>query len=177
MKPLRDLPSCRSLDGVDNTTPRRLRGQSGVTLVEVALAVMLIGLSLVSVVGLLYAVMVTSATHQDKVRTGNRATELAEDIDDMIYSPCPGADEGALYRSALDLSQGATYTEEILDVQYLASADDPSDSWADSCPANDQGAQRITVSIEARGRGNIESELTFVKRDTRCPEGIVGRKC
>lgn len=177
MKPLRDLPSCRSLDGVDNTTPRRLRGQSGVTLVEVALAVMLIGLSLVSVVGLLYAVMVTSATHQDKVRTGNRATELAEDIDDMIYIPCPGADQGALYQSALDASSSAIYIERILEVKYLASDTDPSDSWLDSCPADDQGAQRITVSVQAHGRGNLESELTFVKRDTRCPEGIVGRKC
>ena len=156
---------------------RGARGQSGATLLEVALAVMLIGIGLLSVLGMLYAVLMASATHQDKVRVGNRATELAEAIDDMTYIPCPGADEGSLYWSALELGPDATYIEQILEVDYLASSEQASASWSDECPASDQGAQRVTVSVKARDRGQMHTELVFVKRDTRCPEGTVGRKC
>ncbi|MCO5322458.1 MAG: hypothetical protein M9922_13775 [Microthrixaceae bacterium] len=155
----------------------RRRGQTGVTLLEVALAVMLIGIALLSVVGVLYAVMISSATHQDKVRVGNRATELAEKIDDMIYIPCDGADLGALYQSATDVGSDAPYWEEIVDVRYLADAGQAAPAWNDSCPANDQGAQEITVSVGSKSRRMITTELVFVKRDTTCPEGIVGRKC
>lgn len=157
--------------------PNRKRGQSGVTLIEVSLAVMLIGVALLSVIGLLYAVVVSSGTHQDKVRAGNRATELAEHIDDMIYISCDGADEGALYQSALDVGANAPYWEQIVQVRFLTNADQPAPDWSDSCPANDQGAQEVTVSVESKGRGMVTTELVFVKRDTTCPEGIVGRKC
>ncbi|MFV0315921.1 MAG: prepilin-type N-terminal cleavage/methylation domain-containing protein [Microthrixaceae bacterium] len=154
-----------------------MRDQSGVSLIEVTIAVMLIGIALLATLSLLYAIVLTSGTHQSKVRVGNRAAELAEAIDDMDYIPCPGADQGALYESALNLATDATYTEEIVDVQYLASDDDPVAAWSDTCPDPDQGAQRVTVSVQARTRGQVSTELVFVKRDTRCPEGIVGRKC
>lgn len=155
----------------------RQRGQAGVTLLEVALAVMLIGVALLSVVGVLYAVLVSSASHQYKVSAGNRATELAEQIDDMIYIPCPGADLGALYESALDVSAASPYWEQIVQVRYLADADQASADWADSCPSSDQGAQQVTVAVTPKARDVAATELVFVKRDTRCPEGIVGRKC
>lgn len=155
----------------------RGRGQSGASLLEVALAVMLIGIALLSVTGLLYAVLVSSASHQEKVRSGNRATELAEKIDDMIYIPCDGADLGALYKSALDVSADAPYWEEVVQVRYLADADNPAPDWSASCPAVDQGAQEVTVSVKSKSRNMARTELVFVKRDTTCPEGIVGRKC
>ena len=85
------------------------RGQSGVTLLEMALAVLLIGISLLSLIGLLYAILVSSATHQEKIRTGNRASEIAERIDEMIYIPCPGAGGTNLYQGALDHSPDRKY--------------------------------------------------------------------
>lgn len=155
----------------------RRRGQSGATLIEVALAVMLIGIALLSVIGLLFGVLVSSATHQDKVRVGNRATELAEDIDDMIYIGCDGADEGALYQSALDVGPDARYWEQIVEVRYLADAHQAEATWSETCPATDQGAQEITVSVTSKSHRSVTTDLVFTKRNTNCPEGIVGRKC
>ncbi|MCZ7628333.1 MAG: hypothetical protein M5U19_04395 [Microthrixaceae bacterium] len=95
----------------------------------------------------------------------------------MIYIPCAGADEGALYESALDSGADARYWEQIVKVRYLSDADQAASLWSDSCPASDQGAQEVTVSVRSKTRDVVTTELVFVKRDTACPEGIVGRKC
>ena len=153
------------------------RGQSGVTLLEMALAVLLIGISLLSLIGLLYAILVSSATHQEKIRTGNRASEIAERIDEMIYIPCPGAGGTNLYQGALDHSPDRKYDESITDVSFLVSGSASSPSWSAGCPGTDQGAQRVTVRVDSRLQSGTNSDLVFIKRDMTCPDGIAGGEC
>jgi prepilin-type N-terminal cleavage/methylation domain-containing protein len=155
---------------------RARRSQAGVSLVELLIAISIMGVMLLALAGLIMASMASSATHRATVRAGTEATEVAERIDDLSYIPCPYAQEVAsLYGSAFDVSPGRLFDETLVSIQYLkdrsrSTAD--ATAWQPSCPATDQGAQRITIRVTNRTSPTLSSELTLVKRDDRCPAGV-----
>lgn len=155
----------------------RLRGQSGASLIEIAIAVMIIGISLLSLVSLLYTIMASSASHRATVRTGDRASEVAEAIDGQLYVACPASANPLVYQSALDTATNRLYDESIVKIEFLQSQAASTPTWG-TCPAGgDQGAQRITLEITARSKPTLTSRVVFVKRDTTCPAGLSEGTC
>lgn len=152
------------------------RGESGVTLLETLIAVLLMGISLLALASLVMTTIAASATHRATVRAGTDATEVAERIDGMDYVPCPAAGTvSSLYGAAFDLTPSRVFDERLLEVQFLKDRSLPvSDaaSWQVTCPATDQGAQKLTIRATTRTSPVLSSDLTFVKRDDRCPAGV-----
>ena len=156
--------------------PAPIRDQRGVTLIEVLIAVALMGISLLALAGLVMTTIASSATLRATVRASTEATEVAERIDEFIYVPCPDASTvPSLYGSAFDLTPGRLFDEQLVSVEYLKdrtqSVSDAA-AWQASCPTVDQGAQRITIRATTRSTPKLSTDLTFVKRDDRCPSGV-----
>lgn len=160
---------------VQRTVGRAGRGQAGVTLLEVALAVFLFGTVAITLLTLIYGALVASGSHKAHVRAGERATELAEQIDDLNYVPCPVAADpnGATYEGVLDVGPDREFDEQIEQIEYLQDSAPESPVFQSGCPSEEQGAQQVTVRVTTRSKPLITKEVVLVKRDNRCPAGLV----
>lgn len=152
------------------------RGERGVTLLETLIAVLLMGISLLALASLVMTTIAASATHRATVRAGTEATEVAERIDEMDYVPCPAAGTvSSIYGAAFDLTPGRVFDERLVEIQFLKDRSlsvSEAASWQATCPTADQGAQRLTIKATTRTAPVLASDLTFVKRDDRCPAGV-----
>lgn len=145
--------------------------QRGSSLIEVCLAIMLIGISVLALTGLLYTIIASSSSHRATVRSANRAAEVAEAVEDLTYIGCPSASNpsSALYKSVLDVDASRKFDEQIVGVEYLADRSVSNSTWLSSCPTSDQGAQRVTVKVTTRQRPVVSSTVVLIKRDRTCP--------
>jgi type II secretory pathway pseudopilin PulG len=150
--------------------PRSVRpahDERGETLIELMATVVLMGVSIVAIVGALMGVIQTSSQHRRATRAGNEAVNVVEFIRDQDYTPCVTTSTYALP------TPPPRYSYTISSVRSLQSNTAGTPVWIATpggCNAtNDQGAQQITVKVTATGTGAVSRSLTFVKRKKICP--------
>lgn len=160
---------------VDQNSVRRSRGQCGETLIEILLTMFLMGTVLISLLGLLAAVLMGTLNHRGVVSAGNQATTVAEAIDRLPYKDCGQSapnDPQTVYSSVLT-SQVSGFKVPEVSVQFLNSKSSASPTYVGSCPvAGDQGTQLVTVKVQMSGPPSSRAEVKLVKRNRTCPGGL-----
>jgi len=145
--------------------PRRARrGEAGVTLIEVLIAVVLIGLTVGGIVAATTTLSASSGSTNRLERADVLLTSFSEAVKNLPYVPCA---EVADYQAAFDHAEAnlSDADQRLLQV----SGDDATVLSVDSCPAPpapavDPGEQTIRLEVSASG---TTRSGRIVKRDPR----------
>lgn len=150
------------------------RSERGETLIELMATIVLIGVSVVALVGALINVLGMTARQRSATRAGNETVNIVETLRSVPYEPCATTDT---YEADMP-PEPPGWSFNILEVEWLkppasASAPNPNPEWVASTgactDATDQGVQRITISAVGSGPSKTPRTLTFVKRTRVCP--------
>lgn len=148
------------------------RSQSGMTLLEVIAAVFVTSTAVVAVVAAVLTIFFSAASHRQSVRAGVEATNVAEKMDRATYVPCATPSS---YNAGLSAVDG--YVPSVTKVEYLVSKTAANATYTTAPCTDDQGAQRITVSVTNVDRVTVTETVVYVKRDNRCSGAALGVEC
>ncbi len=148
--------------------------EAGDTLVELMITVAILGVSMVAILGGIWATL-RSADYNSKSSSADTVLRaFAETMnegratDTYHYVPCTTAGGQVPYPTYTPAAPYDHYTATITKIRYLNgySGDEP--VWSDTCPASDGGLQELTLKVtgpdnvpEVRGTETV----TIVKRD------------
>jgi prepilin-type N-terminal cleavage/methylation domain-containing protein len=135
------------------------RPDRGDSLVELLVAVAILGICSSAVLGCVLMVSSASAMHQRVTRSDVILRAWAERVDDSAYVDCATPAQVAVSPEAAGwlgaaptftrVIDGATYTATVTGVQYWSAA---TRAYTTTC-ATDYGVQRITLTVAAPGAG------------------------
>jgi hypothetical protein len=132
----------------------------GESLVELLVAVVVMGLAVVVIVGGFASGIMMSDLHRKQATTGAYVRDYAEAIENTVggggYVDCAGT---ATYASPAGFSTPSGYTPSVVpgSVRYWSGA-----AWQSSC-GTDTGLQQLTVQV-ASADGRASERLTIVLR-------------
>ena len=133
-----------------------MRDDRGETLLELLVAVAVMGIALVAVVGGLAVSVLVSDHHRKQSTSGAAVRDYAESVESAVagggYVPCAPASAYAGY------APPGGYVGSIVAVDYWNGS-----GWASSCPASDRGLQRLTLQV-ASDDGRASERLVLVVR-------------
>ena len=148
--------------------------QSGELLVETMMSVAIMGISFVAVFGAVFTA-IRIADQTDKTSKADAVVRAyAEDMKkpdgDATYQPCTTAGGTVTYPAWPLPSQYANYQASVVKIRYLTGYYGGVPLWSNTCPAADQGAQELTLSVtgpmnQPDVRGN--EQIVITKRDAR----------
>lgn len=155
------------------TAGGRGRGERGETLIELMATVVLMGIAVVAVLTMIFTLIRVSNAYRKTTTANVEAVTFAEDLlqteNGQAYQPCAVPTDYQF--TAVD-----GFEAQVEEVQYLMDNTASSSSWVSTCPATDQGMQRLTVLVSAE-TSPLESErVTVFKRDRTCSDGS-GERC
>ncbi|MFE7227111.1 type II secretion system protein J [Nocardioides sp. NPDC057577] len=139
------------------------RSDRGETLVEVLVAVSILGIAGVAVVTGLQMSITSSDIHRKQTTGGAYARSYAESIQDYVasaadrYVPCAGAN--AYSPATVGFTVPSGYTAE----QAVAKRVPPDGGVAGACSGNDTGVQQIEITLAASD-GRAAERLTVLLR-------------
>jgi prepilin-type N-terminal cleavage/methylation domain-containing protein len=137
-----------------------LRDDRGETLIELLVAIMIMGVGVVVLLGGLATSIRMSALHREQALAGAQVRAYAEAIETTVaaspssYVVCAGtATYGATY------VPGPTYTARVTAVRYWDGS-----AFVTTCaPATDSGVQQLTLSVSSAD-GFVDETLVVVIR-------------
>lgn len=147
------------------------RGQAGETLIELMVTSVLMGVAIVALVTGLLNTVIASDSHRRMTRSGNEAVRLSEAVIAAPYQRCTATPDPATQYATVFASVGGTiaaptgYTYSIVSVQFLQDKTASTPVFGTTCPASDQGAQRVEVAVTSTGRSTARESVIVVKRD------------
>ncbi|MER5481670.1 prepilin-type N-terminal cleavage/methylation domain-containing protein [Streptomyces sp. NPDC002812] len=134
--------------------PRRRRGEEGETLVEVLVAVVLMGVAFLAVLGGMGTAIISSATQQKVTGADAVIRNAAEKVVSDPYVSC-----ARTYETPAP-PDGYTVT---LEIEYW----DGVGAFARACPTADTGVQKVTLTVRSTGpRPAKDATLEVVKRES-----------
>ncbi len=170
----------RPAASVDDASP-----ESGFTLVEVLVAVIIMGLSFAVVLTGIFTAIGITRNNRDLSEADRLARGLAEQLKEgdvgstYEYRPCAIPNDAAgpasrKYPTYTPPEPHEDWRVVITKVEYRSSTNPT--AWTSTCTltgsgptADDGGAQRITITARttATRRGEVDQTIVVVKRDTR----------
>ncbi|MCZ0983285.1 type II secretion system protein [Streptomyces diastatochromogenes] len=134
--------------------PRRPRGEEGETLIEVLVAVVLMGVAFVTVFGGIGTAIISSARQQKVTTADSVIRSAAEKLVATPYVPCADSYDTP------PPPAGYTVTVEI---EYW----DGVGAFDQSCPTTDTGVQKVTLTVHTTGPHPVrDTTLEVVKRES-----------
>jgi len=112
---------------------------TGETLVELLVAIVILGISVVAILGGLAVVVQSSTLHRKQAQSQNGLRAWAEQIGAATYNDCATVGSFGLPSPALP----SGFTAQVTAVQYWTGT-----SFGNSCVA-DQGIQKVTLRVTA----------------------------
>lgn len=147
--------------------------ERGFTLIEILIAVVLLGTMTVAMIGALYGIGYVSSQQRAISVAEAEGRRLVEQIRSLSYVPCATDDSEEIrtQRYPLVFESGNDHTSdllsaEIIDIEYWAGEGiDPNGAgepkFEDDCTQGDCGLQRITLSVTAEAS---TATFQFLKR-------------
>ncbi|MEU3064312.1 type II secretion system protein [Streptomyces subrutilus] len=133
--------------------PRRRRGEEGETLIEVLVAVVLMGVAFVAVLGGMGTAVISSVTQQELTGADSVVRNAAEKVVGDPYVPCAGGYETPAPPAGYTVSVTIAYWDGV-------------GAFGPSCPAADTGVQKVTLTVHATGPRPVRDvTLEVVKRE------------
>ncbi|MEU4954076.1 type II secretion system protein [Streptomyces lavendulae] len=134
--------------------PRRPRGEEGETLIEVLVAVVLMGVAFVTVFGGIGTAIISSVRQQKVTGADSVVRSAAEKVVGDPYVSCAGGYETP--------TPPPGYTVTVT-VEYW----DGVGAFATACPAADTGVQKVTLTVRSTGPHPVrDATLEVVKRES-----------
>ncbi|MFJ8159443.1 prepilin-type N-terminal cleavage/methylation domain-containing protein [Streptomyces sp. NPDC096136] len=134
--------------------PRRRRGEEGETLVEVLVAVVLIGVAFVAILGGMGTAIISSAKQQQVTGADAVIRSAAEKVVSAPYVSCARGYETP--------TPPTGYTVAV-EIEYW----DGVGAFGRSCPTADTGVQKVTLTVRSTGPRPVrDATLEVVKRES-----------
>ncbi|MFJ8013469.1 prepilin-type N-terminal cleavage/methylation domain-containing protein [Streptomyces sp. NPDC096339] len=134
--------------------PWRRRGEEGETLVEVLVAVVLIGVAFVAILGGMGTAIISSVTQQKVTGADSVIRSAAEKVVSAPYVPCASGYETS--------APPAGYTVTV-EIEYW----DGVGAFGAPCPTADTGVQKVTLTVHSTGPNPVrDTTLEVVKRES-----------
>jgi type II secretory pathway pseudopilin PulG len=147
------------------------RDDRGDTLIELVLAVAIMGVVMVAVLGAVVTAVVMSDTHRDQATAGAAARNYAEAIQTMVagggYVDCAGE---SAYAAPGGFSVPTGYTASIVSgsMGYWDDAD-----WQTTC-TTDRGVQRLTTEVHSDDDRASERVVVVLRKPCRQDQALCG---
>ncbi len=144
--PISNRLGARSL--ARDASSSRSSGETGETLVELLVSIMLLGIAGVLMLGGLMTLTASSVYYGDETQVQNTLYDWASTVAAMPYKACAvTTDVPALAASELSGGQH-TLTGTVTSVTYW---DGATSTFVATCPTSDTGIMRVTISVAAPG--------------------------
>jgi type II secretory pathway pseudopilin PulG len=141
-------------------TPAPDRAEAGETLLELVIAIAILGIALVAIVGGFVTSILISDTHRKQAAAGAFARDYGEAIQGVVaasptgYQPCNATGYASTAVTGFD---SAAYTKSIVAAQYWNGS-----KWLTTC-GTDTGLQKVTLRV-ASTDGRAVQTLDVVLR-------------
>jgi prepilin-type N-terminal cleavage/methylation domain-containing protein len=155
-------------------------GDGGFSLIEMIVAVSLMGIAAVSILGGLWSATRVSRIGNDKAKVEAVLSSATDRLTGWAYLPCPAADANGGYLPVVQAASATvgwpSSTVAILDITYWSPTGDATGSWsatnglagADCNPAvgltNARTLQKVTIRVTSPD-GRTSRQLEVVKND------------
>jgi type II secretory pathway pseudopilin PulG len=138
----------------------RIAEERGETLIELLLTIVIMGITVVAVVGGLLAAIRMSDIHRRQATAGAAARDYVENVDRFVagtgYVGCAGS--SAYAPATVGFSAPAGFTAAVVSVRFWTGT-----AWTSSC-SSDQGLQQLTVQVQsADGRATEQAVVVLRK--------------
>jgi type II secretory pathway pseudopilin PulG len=137
----------------------------GETLVELLITIVIMGITVVAVVGGLMTSIQMSDVHRKQATAGAAARDYAETVDRYVgstgYVAC--ATSSAYSPTTVGFGAPAGYTASVASVRYWTGT-----TWTSTC-SSDLGLQQVTVQVQSDDARATESSVLVVRKP--CGQG------
>ena len=145
----------------------RLRGDAGVTLVELLVTVVILGVDFVAILGGMATGMVVSDLHRKQATSETIIRSYAEAVKAAPYAVCAGTAAYAALAVGYSVPAGLrpTYAVSVTAVSYWQPGGSTGSfvSSLGTCPGSDNGLQSVTLRVSSSDGRDSES-MQVVKR-------------
>lgn len=139
-----------------HTRRRPGSNDEGETLIELIIAMAIMGITVVAIVGGIATTILMSDIHRKQATAGAYLRNYAETLQGS-YAPCTS---GAYdYAALLTAPGGEQFDPPTAEVKYWV---DP--SFVIGCPTTDPGVQQITLTLESKDKRAKESLVVVVRQ-------------
>lgn len=132
----------------------------GETLIELLVALTILGIALVAVIGALAASITMSDVHRKQSTAGAEVRNYAEQVENYAagtgYAAC--ALPSAYAAATVGYAAPAGYSATPSAIRYWTGS-----AWSASCPATDTGLQQLTLAVSSTDTRAVE-QLVLVLR-------------
>lgn len=140
-------------------------GDRGETLVELLITIVIMGITVVAVVGALMTSIQMSDIHRKQATAGTVARDYAETVDRYVgstgYAGC--AAPSAYSPSTVGFAAPSGFTASVASVRYWSGT-----AWTSTC-SSDLGLQQVTVQVASDDARATESSVLVVRKP--CGQG------
>lgn len=130
-------------------------GDRGETLLELIIAVAILGVAMVAILGGLFTSILVSGLHRDQANAGEYIRDYAEAIENKVAG-------GGYTTCATSYSSGYTpptgYTAQVKSVRYWTGS-----AWSGSC-GTDTGVQQLTLKMSTPDSRVTETLVIVVRK-------------
>jgi type II secretory pathway pseudopilin PulG len=146
--------------------PGARTGDRGETLIELVVAVAIMGVAVVALVGGLGTAILMSDVHRKQAVAGANVRAFAEAVAASVAASPSGyvvncADPRGPY--AASFTPDAGYAAEVLVVRYLTTGN----AFVDTCVGDDIGVQRVTLRVRSNDGRAVETLDVIVRKPCR----------
>ncbi|MFE3764579.1 prepilin-type N-terminal cleavage/methylation domain-containing protein [Streptomyces sp. NPDC059104] len=134
--------------------PRRRRGEEGETLIEVLVAVVLMGVAFVTIFGGIGTAIISSVRQQKVTGADSVIRSAAEKVVSDPYVSCAGGYETPVPPPGYTMTVTIEYWDGV-------------GAFAKACPTADTGVQKVTLTLHSTGPHPVkDATLEVVKRES-----------
>ena len=142
--------------------------EGGFTLIELSIAVVIMGLAIVAVLGGLLTLVSASGLHRQQADVSGVVESAAEIVKSDAYIPCSGAtgtSGAAPYYSFIPPTtpNDVQTSNASIGVTYWDGTKFGSLTSCNSSPFSDMGLQQIQISFSSKGTNPVKQTITIVK--------------
>ncbi len=131
--------------------------ERGSTLVEVLVAVLVLGTTGLAVLGGMYTSIAVSDVHRKEATAATLARDYTEAISGLSYTECGGPGDYAVPAASLPDLDG--YDPDVTSVEYWNVA---TKTWTNACSSS--GLQRVTVVVSSPDGRVTEQSVVVVRQ-------------